>query len=312
MEKWRIYPAALLCALLAACGGGGGGDSTAVTSPGTTAPPVTQEPGAPTLTGNTATDGYNWFNYRRAQVGLTALTRNRLLDVAAQGHSDYQRLNRTITHVQTPGQPGFTGVQLTDRLKAAGYPLNGTYAAGEVISATTSGSGFYQAEELITAIYHRFVIFEPVFKDIGTGAASISGSYTYFTADFAVVNDLSGLGTGRLVTYPVANQTNVALNFFSDSEAPDPVPDRNEVGYPISVHADSGSKVLVRSFTVAPRGGTALETRLLSEAAGTSETGSAAAIVPLAPLRSATTYDVSFNGTVGGVAVSRNWSFSTK
>lgn len=310
MKNWRFLPAALLCALLAACGGGGGGN-TAVTGPATT-PAEPQEPGAPALTGNTATDGYNWINYRRAQVGLAALTRNRLLDAAAQGHSDYQRLNRTITHEQTPGLPGFTGVALTNRLLAAGYALSGGYAAGEVISATTSGSGFYQAEELITAIYHRFVIFEPVFKEIGTGAASISGSYTYFTADFAAVNGLSGLGTGRLVTYPVANQTNVALNFFSDSEAPDPVPDRNEVGYPISVHADLGSTVLVRSFTVAPRGGMALETRLLSAATGTGKSSSAAAIVPLAPLRSATTYDVSFSGTVGGVEVTRSWSFSTK
>ncbi|RZT05328.1 Uncharacterized conserved protein YkwD, contains CAP (CSP/antigen 5/PR1) domain [Duganella sp. CF402] len=309
MKKSRILPAALLCALLAACGGGS--DSTSNSGPVIT--PPTQEPGAPTLTGNTATDGYNWFNYRRNQVGLTTLARNSLIDVAAQGHSDYQRLNRTITHEQTPGQPGFTGVALTNRLLAAGYTLSGSYSAGEVISATTSGSGFYQAEELIAAIYHRFVIFEPVFKEIGTGAASVSGGYTYFTADFAAVNGLSGLGEGRLAVYPVANQTNVALNFFSDNEAPDPVPDRNEVGYPISVHADYGRTVLVRSFTVTPRGGTALETRLLSYANGTSnDSSSAAAIVPLAPLRSATTYDVSFNGAVGGVDVSRSWSFSTK
>ncbi len=313
MQNWRLSVAALLSsALLAACGGGGG-DTSAVTGPTTTTPPVTQEPGAPTLTGNTATDGYNWFNYRRAQAGLSTLTRNSRIDTAAQGHSDYQRINRTITHEQTPGLSGFTGVSLTDRLKAAGYVLSGSYSAGEVISATTSGSGFYQAEELITAIYHRYVIFEPVFKEIGTGAATIPGSYTYFTADFAAVNGLSGLGAGKFIVYPVSNQTGVPANFFSDSESPDPVPGQNEVGYPISVHADSGKLVTVQSFTVAPRGGTALSTRLLSAAAGTNETNtSAAAIVPLAPLKSATVYDVSFSGTVGGVAVSRNWSFTTK
>lgn len=309
MKNWRFLLPALLCALLAACGGGGGDTSNS----GPVITPPTQEPGAPTLTGNTATDGYHWINYRRAQVGLSTLARNGRIDVAAQGHSDYQRLNRTITHEQTEGLPGFTGVTLKSRLLAAGYPLGSSYSAGEVISATTSGSGFYQAEELITAIYHRFVIFEPVFTEIGTGAASITGSYTYFTADFAALGSLSGLGTGRLAIYPFANQSGVALNFFSDSEAPDPVPDRNEVGYPVSVHADYGSTVLVRSFTITPRGGTALATRLLSYASGTSNnSSSAAAIVPLAPLRSATTYDVSFSGTVGGVDVTRSWSFSTK
>jgi hypothetical protein len=35
------------------------------------------------------------------------------------------------------------------------------------------------------------------------------------------------------------------------------VPNQNEVGYPISVHADINNPVLVQSFTVAPRGGTA-------------------------------------------------------
>ncbi|MYM25521.1 CAP domain-containing protein [Duganella sp. FT135W] len=317
MEKWRIFLAALLAvvlaatlaATLAACGGGS--SSTAVTGP-TTSTPITQEPGAPALTGNTATDGYNWINYRRAQAGLATLTRNSQLDAAAQGHSDYQRLNRVITHEQTPGQPGFTGVALTNRLAAAGYALTGSYSAGEVISATTNTSGFYQAEELIAAIYHRFVIFEPVFKDIGTGAATITGSYTYFTADFAAVNSLSGLGAGRFVVYPINNQSNVPTNFFSDSESPDPVPNQNEVGYPVSVHADHGNTVVVKSFTVAPRGGMALSTRLLSAASGTSETSSAAAIVPLAPLLGATTYDVSFSGTIGGVDVTRNWSFSTK
>ncbi|MYM70343.1 CAP domain-containing protein [Pseudoduganella sp. FT55W] len=315
MEKWRLpLAAALYAALLAACGGGGGGNTSAVTGPSTTTPPIMQEPGMPTLTGNTATDGYNWINYRRAQLGLSTLTRNSRIDAAAQGHSDYQRLNRVITHEQTQGQPGFTGVTFTNRLAAAGYSSNGAASlSGEVISATTSGSGFYQAEELITAIYHRFVIFEPVFREIGTGAATISGSYTYFTADFAVVGSLSGLGRGRIAVYPADQQANVPRNFFSDSESPDPVPNQNEVGYPISVHADAGNgKVAVQSFTVTPRGGAALATRLLSIDAGTSMTATAAAIVPLAPLQAATTYDVSFSGTVAGTAVTRNWSFTTK
>jgi len=185
-----------------------------------------------------------------------------------------------------------------------------------VISATSNPSGFYQAEELITAIYHRFVMFEPVFKEIGTGAATTSASYTYFTADLTAVGGYgAGLGAGRIVNYPAANQSGVPVNFFSDSESPDPVPGRNEVGYPISVHADtvrSGVGVTVQSFTVAPRGGAALEVRLLSHAVDALTPETAAAIVPLAPLKSATVYDVSFSGVVAGVPVTRNWSFTTR
>ncbi|GJJ05354.1 hypothetical protein RugamoR64_58920 [Duganella rhizosphaerae] len=307
--------APLLSLLLSACGGGGGGASTSG-SPGVTPPDLTQSPGAPVFTGNTALDGYDWINYRRAQLGLSALARNAGIDAAAQSHSNYQRLNNTVSHEQTPGLPGFTGVTLFDRLTSAGYKVTLPYAIGEVISATSNPSGFYQAEELITAIYHRFVMFEPVFKEIGTGAATTSANYTYFTADLTAVGGYgAGLGAGRIVNYPAANQGGVPVNFFSDSESPDPVPGRNEVGYPISVHADTiraGVGVTVQSFTVAPRGGAALDVRLLSHAADPQTPETAAAIVPLAPLKSATVYDVSFSGVVAGVAVTRNWSFTTR
>lgn len=310
MAKWRFCLTACGAALLLSACGGGGGDAPA--SGPVISTPVPGDASAPVASGDTATDGYNWFNYRRAQLGLSTLTRNSRIDRAAQGHSDYQRLNNLVSHEQTAGQPGFTGATLLDRLRAAGYSLSGTYAAGEVISAAGNSSGFAQAEGLIAAIYHRFVIFEPVFREIGAGAATASGNYTYFTADLAVVNGYSGLGAGRLVSYPYDGQRGVPVNFFSDQEVPDPVPGQNEVGYPISVHADGDSALTVQSFTVAPRGGNPLDTRLLSLAAGTSSSGSAAAIVPLTRLAGATTYEVRFSGSAGGVAVSRNWSFTTQ
>jgi hypothetical protein len=99
---------------------------------------------------------------------------------------------------------------------------------------------------------------------------------------------------------------------MSDSESPDPVPNLNEVGYPISVHADISATVTVTRFTVRPRGGADLSVRLLARAVDPDTPQSAAAIVPLAKLTAGTTYDVSFSGTVDSVAVTRNWSFTTK
>lgn len=303
----------LTAALLAACGGGGsGGSSTAAVTPPSTLP---QQPGAPALTNDIALDGYNWINYRRGLLGLSILTRNSRIDAAAGAHSSYLRINNVVSHDETSGLPGFTGANLGERLQTAGYVLTRPYAYGEVISATTNGSGFYQAEELITAIYHRFAIFEPIFREMGTGAATASGSngYTYFTADMAANNGYgAGLGRGNVVSYPADKQASVPVNFFSDSESPDPVPGQNEVGYPISVHADITATLTVQSFTVAPRGGGALATRLLSHAVDTETPAQAAAIVPLAVLKAATTYDVSFRGQADGVAVARDWSFTTK
>ncbi|GAB3459179.1 hypothetical protein GCM10027321_16360 [Massilia terrae] len=311
--RLRLLAAACAAAsALVACGGGGGGSSPSASAASSS--PLPSDPGAPALTNDIATDGRNWINYRRVQVGMAALSHSTVIDIAAQGHSEYQRLNNTVTHVQTVGKPGFTGVTELDRLTAAGYVFaNASHAYGEVISATQGQNGAYMAEQLITAIYHRFVIFEPVFKEMGTGAASTSSGYSYFTADFTANNGYGpGLAAGTVAVWPFGGQTQVPVNFFSDYESPDPVPDLNEVGYPISVHANISSTLTVQSFTVQPRGGSNLNVRLLTHATDTETVQSGAAIIPLAKLASGTTYDVSFSGAVDGRPVSRTWSFTTQ
>ncbi len=335
------YPKSLLsplvalavAAVLTACGGGGdssdgGGSSSgsgdALSNTGNLAESGTnlsanresaaiQEAGAPQASGNPAADGFNWTNYRRQQLGLSTLTRNRQIDIAAQGHSDYQKANNTITHEQTSGSPGFTGTTMADRLVAAGYTLKAPYAYGEVIAASGNLGGANAVEDLITAIYHRFVMFEPRFREAGTGSASASSGYHYFTLNLATTGGLgSGLGTGKFVTYPIANQQNVLTIFYSNYETPDPVAERNEVGYPVSIHADITSNVTVQSFTIAPRGGKPLEVKLLSHATDSNTAKSVAAIVPLSVLAAKTTYDVVFTGTVDGMAATRSWAFTTR
>jgi uncharacterized protein YkwD len=325
----------IAAAALAACGGGGGGSSTVTPTPAASTPtqpantpaplvPPTATPdnptlpgapGAPLATGNIALDGREWINYRRSLVGMSTLTHSNVIDIAAQGHSDYQRINNTITHDQTPGKEGFTGVDVAARLAAAGYVFNtrASRAYGEVIAAAGNGSGQYMAEELITAVYHRFVIFEPVFKEIGTGSATTAAGYNYFTANFTANNGYgTGLSSGQVAVWPFNGQTAVPRNFFSDTEMPDPVPDRNEVGYPVSVHANIDVTVQVSSFTIRPRGGAELAARLLTHANDTHTGSSSAAIVPLAPLVANTTYDVSFTGTADSAPVTRTWSFTTR
>jgi uncharacterized protein YkwD len=327
MQRATTLAAACITAwALAACGGGASGngnavgasDMNAVPSMGTTGQSQGQDIAAPKLTNNTAVDGRVWLNYRRAQIGLPTLTENSMIDQAAQRHSDYQRVNG-ITHIEDPAKQGFTGTTLDKRMIAAGYSFHGANAIGEVIAASTSTSGFYNAEQLITAIYHRFVIFEPVFKEIGSGAATASGAYgyTYFTADMAANDGLGqGLARGTVVTWPFSGQTEVTPNFFSDQEEPDPVDGVNEVGYPVSVHANMSSSLSVQSFTVRPHGGANLSVKQIgnqtTNAQGQAVAPTAVAIIPLAPLAAKTTYDVSFNGTVDGAPVSKSWSFTTK
>ena len=305
--------ASMLALTLAACGSGGSDSPAAPVAGGTAvAPEPTPGINAPAQTGNIALDGRNWINYRRAQAGVPVVVQNAQIDNAALGHSEYLRVNNLLSHDQEAGRQGFTGATLGDRLNAAGYTLTPGlgYTFGEVISGTNNGSGFFMAEELITAIYHRFVIFEPMFREIGTGAASSSSGYHILTADFASRNGFGpGIASGAIVTWPFDGQTQVAPNFFSNTEQPDPVPDLNEVGYPVSVHANIDAALAVNSFTLRPRGGSELQVLRIAPLA---KEQSAASIVPLQPLRAATTYEVNFNGTVNGAAVTRAWSFTTR
>jgi uncharacterized protein YkwD len=313
----------LIAALAAGCGGGGdgGSDRTANLQPGSVVSnggvpaSILAEAGAPQQTGDMATDGLNWFNFRRQQMGLAPVARNELIDKAALAHSNYQAVNDFITHDEVATRRGFTGATVFERLQSAGYPLPvNNYAFGEVISATGDKNGFGAAEELITAIYHRFVVMEPKFLEVGAGIASGNSGYTYFTTNFATPTlNQGGLGIGRLVTYPFNGQQNLPAVFYSNQEQPDPVPDRNEVGYPVSVHVDITSTLTVSSFTISPRGGAPLSSLLLTKNNDEEITlPSVAAIIPLDVLQPQTDYDVRFVGTVDKVAVTRSWSFRTR
>jgi uncharacterized protein YkwD len=319
MHRVNSILAACIAALaLAACGPGGPRQDTgAASSNGNPSTGTTgQDSNAPALTNNVATDGRVWINYRRSQIGLPALTENAQIDIAAQGHSDYQRINNTVTHVQDSSKQGFTGAQLQDRLAAAGYKFGDPNLIGEVIAASSTGTGFDLVDQLITAIYHRFVIFEPVFKEVGSGSAVSSSKTTYLTANFAANNGLGpGITKGTMATWPFNGQTGVPTSFASNQEEPDPVPNQDTVGYPISVHANATSTLAVTSFTVHVHGSNAsLTTRLLSKATdpNMSTNTSAAAIIPLATLAGNTTYDVDFTGTLDGAAITKSWSFTTK
>jgi hypothetical protein len=79
------------------------------------------------------------------------------------------------------------------------------------------------------------------------------------------------------------------------------------------VHADITSTLTVQSFTINPRGGAVLATRLLKKETDTEiSEPSVAAIIPLSVLQPQTTYDVRFAGSVDNLPVNLSWSFTTR
>lgn len=199
-------------------------------------------------------------------------------------------------------------------MQAARYALRQpAWLSGEVISRMAERSGAAAAEALVVAIYHRFIIFEPLFLEFGAGAGVDALGLTYLTAKFATSAPAAGRPQrGMLASYPFDGQGRVQTRFFSDQESPDPIPDRNEVGFPVSVHARAGSRVQVQQFQIRPQGGAPLEVRLLAAGLDPHTPESVAAIVPLQTLAPATRYEVQFTGTIDAAAVSRHWSFMTE
>lgn len=280
---------------------------------------ATTTPNAPQLTDDTAANALIWLNFRRQQAGLAALTRTSTLDKGAKAHSEYQKTNNVVSHEEDPNLSGFTGVTDFDRMKAAGYPFpDAAYAYGEVISFTNDELGENAVEALFGAIYHRFVMLEPKYTDVGLGSASTKIQDTYLTADLGTLDlTLGGLGDGKMIVYPFDGQTAVPVKVDSDEEEPDPSPDTNLIGYPISVHADLTQNITVQTFSVTPHGsGTPLSVRLLTSGTDAETHSYQAAIIPLSPLVAGTTYDAHFVGSIGPTpseltAVDRTWSFTT-
>lgn len=315
--RWNALPSALLISfMLSACGGHNYEEAKA--SDPRTPDQLAAEPGAPALSGNIATDAFNWYNFRRQQIGLPLLERKTTLNSAAQSHADYMKTINNAQHEETAGQAGFTGVGSQERMVAAGYVLNGGIT-GEVLSAINKSSGFYHADALVMAIGHRFLIFDPSFNDAGSGFATGSNGMVYVNTNLASSGGFGpGLsGAGNIAMYPFSGQQQVQPNFFSDTEDPDPVAGANEVGFPISVHANREVELELTTFEVKPRGGEILAATLVTHGV------SAMAIIPTLPLKSNTTYDVKFVGTavvpstIEGQSsvdylINRTWSFTTR
>jgi hypothetical protein len=248
-------------------------------------------------------------NLTRQLVGLPPVTLNVNLSQAAQAHADYLQTNiNGISHDETLGQPGFTGVNPGQRSSAAGYVYS---SVNEVISGWVS-SGQQAVQGLVQAIYHRFGILAPEVAEVGIGQGTASGKFPNFVIELgATSTNAVTMPQGWLSTYPVNDQAGVARDFLSDTEVPDPVASQNRVGYPVSIHAGAADTLVVSSFSLKPVGGAPLAVQLLSYPVDTHVPAHAAAIVPLTVLEYGTQYLVDFTGMLNGQVLSKSWTFTT-
>ncbi|TMC67993.1 MAG: hypothetical protein E6J15_13885, partial [Chloroflexi bacterium] len=151
--------------------------------PATAIPTATAVAGTPELTAsptpavsskpvrsNDAAEMLRAHNDLRAAVGAPAMRSDVRVTAAAQRHAEYLARAGAIGHEETPGNPGFTGVTVRDRLAAEGYA---DATASEV--AASSDSGTEDVRFLWDLPYHRLGLMHPHAVLAGWGHAEIGG-----------------------------------------------------------------------------------------------------------------------------------------
>jgi hypothetical protein len=171
-------------------------------------------------------------NSYRSTVGLPMFTLNKALDLAAQAHATFESSNNVQGpgHEDTPGAPGFVGVEPWDRTAYFGYP------SGNVGEDADYQGPAPAVADWIDTVYHRGLFTVYAFTDIGFGYSQLNNNQQS-VMDFGYVS--SKTPPNRLLTiYPASAQTNVPTT-FTRNEVPDPLPPSSTVtsaGYPISLN----------------------------------------------------------------------------
>jgi uncharacterized protein YkwD len=331
-------------ALLAGCGGGGGG--TAATPPPVVSTPT--PPPAPTIipaniqtsvaaltyaSGSPEFSFVSALNQFRAQVGLGLLAQSALLDKSAQNHLKYviandaanggsvnMRSNDTATgrsmfHIESAGNPFFTGVQELDRAKVVGY--TGAYV-GEELAFGGGKGGDAAVASLTSTIYHRAGLMIQGIRDVGV-AVGQDGSQS-FTVEFGYTEPQSN-ASDFVGVYPADNQ--LGVGFSAGVETPNPFPELStsnadfptKTGYPVSVLSKDNTTLEVLTFTLTEAGSsTPLAARILKKDNDPNKylSANAAFLVANAALKPNTLYTASFSGRVNNVLVTKSWKFTTK
>jgi len=294
-------------------------------------------------------EALNLLNEIREAMGMNTLVHNDQLEAAAQAHADYIVRNNIASHDEIPGLPGFTGKTPADRAMHAGYLSTQVIEnlSAHNADAKTSIDG------LFSAIYHRFGFLDTGIDEVGVGVTqnpsdSNENAFVYLMGN-AQVNALcaepSFKGYGRyvygvckdhehrisqkkfikaknsnkwlnpkVVLYPYDGQNDVPPAFYE--ETPDPLPDYDVSGFPVSVVFNDHffSKVKLLSFSLYEAEKKVKHVRLLTHESDPNGrlTAFQFALLPLERLK----YDTSYQAEVVYMEKDRKktirWQFHTR
>jgi len=300
---------------------------------------------------NTYQEAYTYFNKIRKQAGMIELEVDGILEDAAQSHSNYITIhNATLKgleyHREEIGKDGFTGITSSDRAIKQGYFSK---SVGEGISHRKTAQMSINA--LMTAIYHRFGILTFTKDEVGfgftqdsqeltrnfvhnTGNSNLndlcqnnnysSGRYYYKvcadlthrieTKDYNSAKNSIKKSNPKYVLWPSNNSLDNLYKF--SGETPDPMPDYNQTGNPISIQFNNyyyPNTITLQSFKLFKNNKEITRTRILKKDTDPNNRFSEYqfALFPLDVLDRDTTYQAEFEYKYNGIIKDIRWSFKT-
>lgn len=271
----------------------------ATPEPAGSATPSPSKPASSAARSNDAADMLRAHNDLRAAIGAPAVRSDVRVTAAAQRHAEYLAHTGAIGHEETPGDPGFTGVTVRDRLAAQGYA---DAMASEV--AASSDSGTEDVRFLWDLPYHRLGLMHPHAVLAGWGHAEIDGH----TATVGVlVFDFAAVAPDH-VRSPAAGQH--VTGSWAGDESPDALPPGavRPVGYPVMVVYSSARPVDLKNAKLTDASGREVVVSVVPQIYERDY----AAIVPTAPLAAGARYHVRLELSVAGTDVVDEWEFDTE
>jgi hypothetical protein len=251
-------------------------------------------------------------NHYRSLAGVASLRIQESVVEAAQNHADYYMFNFADgqawehgVHGEVIGKPGFTGKWPYDRMQATQYP---GFGSAEVMHFI--GDPIASVDGWISGILHRVILLEPILTCGGYGSGK---------SEQAAV-DVINLGIGDNVENQLTNSSPYPLSYPADgqqgvplawngNESPDPLPAgaSRPVGYPFTLQGVMGKLVVDWAEMRSGAG----QVVAVHPNPPLCPQFNCYALIPRQPLSPWSTYSITVQGSVAGIAFTRSWTFTT-
>jgi hypothetical protein len=254
-------------------GGGGGGGGSGVLPNHTVSSSDTSENAA--RLGN-----LNTFRSQCGGTALTTVTSHNALIISAVRHAGWQAIrNAGLSHGESTSNALFSDDSLSERVRKAngGTHLSPAFYYEDI----ASNSGSAAITLLWNSVYHRLPMMRHKPWRAGYGDKAMA-SADYPTAGISAGNGFATINWQSQNTptisdsyWPADGTTGVPHTFNSNSESPDPVPSRNQVGCPIHFIFDDPAGTFTSINVTLTTGGGATHIPMIALVGNASPSGAA-------------------------------------